>query len=182
MLHIGLATERDYFAIEQSADRDDYHQNLDVDRKVFTKAETKKSWGTTKSGAERLSTTLDLDDVMERWRKGLGLSTTENSGGGEKEERGGEGKKKKKKQKRGAADMAVDVDVRLSDGVGNYVCGFIYYATLAGLARQRDDSQRRAVFLHVPPLETEVDVEKGVKVVLALIEALVGTWRTQKPL
>ena len=31
------------------------------------------------------------------------------------------------------------------------------------------------VFLHVPPLETEVDVEKGVKVVLALVGAPVET-------
>ncbi|CZR67944.1 uncharacterized protein PAC_17843 [Phialocephala subalpina] len=41
VIHIGLAVDRNYFAIEKGADRDGYHQFPDEARKVFTRAESK---------------------------------------------------------------------------------------------------------------------------------------------
>ena len=84
-------------------------------------------------------------------------------------------KERGKEQKRLGADM----DVRLSDDVGNYVCGFVYYTSLTELAK-RGDGQRAATFLHIPLLKTEEDIEKGERVVLALIGALANTWRRQQ--
>jgi pyrrolidone-carboxylate peptidase len=107
VLHMGLDEGRTFYGIERSASRDGYHQNLDIDRKVFTKAETKKVWG---GFPATLTTTLDLDDVLVRWQSGV-----------------------KKK----------DVDVRVSDDVGDFVCGFIYYASLAAMG----DGRRDVVFL-----------------------------------
>jgi pyrrolidone-carboxylate peptidase len=43
VVHIGLAVERTYFAIEKGAERDGYNQYPDNDRKVFNKSETKKA-------------------------------------------------------------------------------------------------------------------------------------------
>ena len=156
VLHVGLAVERDYFAIERSAGRDGYQQNLDMDKKVFTKAESRTSWG--KKSADRLETALDLDAVLEAWRDQLRSTIKENS-----------------KKGKGNGPTA---DVRLSDDVGKYVCGFIYYATLAELAR-RSDCKGTALFFHVPPLETEMELENGKKVLEALIGALASVWRTQ---
>lgn len=63
-----------------------------------------------------------------------------------------------------------DVDLRTSDDVGNYVCGFVYYTSL-------EYSWKRGiyapvVFMHVPPLPERGDVEKGVKATLGLIQVL----------
>jgi pyroglutamyl-peptidase len=65
------------------------------------------------------------------------------------------------------------VDVRASDDVGNYVCGFAYYLSLAKVVQTK--GKGRVVFLHVPPLEGEREIEKGVEVTIALIKAIVET-------
>jgi len=132
VLHIGLAVERDYFAIEKGADRDGYNQYPDVDRKVFNKNETKKVWG--KSPA-RLVTPYDLQDVVEKWR----------------------------------AQSKKHADLRISDDVGTYVCGFVYYASLE---RYWKGGGSPTVFMHVPPLPEKADVEKGIKITLDLIKVL----------
>ena len=145
-LHIGRAEDQAYFSVERSAPRDGYHQIPDVDRKVFTKAETKACWG---KGPATIATALDLDAVREAWERQLRMA----SGGG--------GKKGKAK---GAAP-----ELRVSDDVGTYVCGFAYYASLAEMAKVGNG--RKAVFLHVPP-QTGEDVEMGKEVVVALLKAL----------
>jgi len=143
-LHIGLDEGRTFFGIERGAPRDGYHQNLDLERKVFTKGEGKALWG---KNPERLETTLDLDDVVVRWKNSKGLKEL------------GKGKK---------------VEVKVSDDVGDFVCGFIYYASLEKMGREQD--RRDVVFLHVPPLKGKGDVEMGVKVIEELIKALGASW------
>ncbi|KAH8597421.1 hypothetical protein B0O99DRAFT_617453 [Bisporella sp. PMI_857] len=143
VLHMGLDEGRTFFGIEQGAQRDGYHQNLDLDRKVFTKIENRKLWG---KYPERLETMLDLRDVELRWKTGLGRG----------------------KGKGGAPD------VRHSDDAGDFVCGFIYYATLFAMGDRRD-----AVFLHVPTLK-DGEVQRGVEVVEELIRALAGSWRDSR--
>ncbi|TVY91734.1 Pyroglutamyl-peptidase [Lachnellula willkommii] len=69
VLHIGLAADRSYFAIEKSARRDGYQQYPDIARRVFTKAESKKVWG---KSPERLETGLGFEDVVVRWKEGAG--------------------------------------------------------------------------------------------------------------
>lgn len=65
-------------------------------------------------------------------------------------------------------------DVRVSDEVGDFVCGFIYYLSLSVLEREK--RKRDVVFLHVPRLEGREGIEMGVKVVEALMRALVESW------
>lgn len=159
MLHIGLAVERDYFAVEQSACRDRYHQYPDVDRQVIPKAEIQKIWG--KKSAERFETSLDLERVVEAWKINL------------KFEASNKGKKSKHQKK---LDQGDQYDVRLSDDVGDYVCGLVYYTSMAELAK-RGDGAGNAVFLQVPPLNGDEELAKGERVVLALIMALAQSFQ-----
>jgi pyroglutamyl-peptidase len=139
VLHIGLAVERSYFAIEKGAEKDGYHQYPDVDRRVFNKAETKKSWG---KSPYRLDTSFDLEDVLVKWRAQAGKAP----------------------------------DLRTSDDVGNYVCGFVYYRSLE-LFWKKGDRDMPVVFMHVPPLPEKGDVEKGVNVTVGLIQALAESFQ-----
>ncbi|KAH8647174.1 hypothetical protein BX600DRAFT_518457 [Xylariales sp. PMI_506] len=157
VLHIGLAVERDYFAVEQTAQRDGYHQYPDVERKVITKSEVHTIWG--KKSAESLKTSLDLERAVDIWKRNL----KSRAGGATKTGKGHKGAKK--------GDIT---DVRLSDDVGTYVCGLVYYTSLAEMSK-RNDGARNVVFLHVPPLSGDVQLETGTEAVLSLILALVET-------
>jgi pyroglutamyl-peptidase len=136
IIHVGLAADRGYFAIEKGADRDGYHQIPDEARKVFTKAQGKKAWG---KSPDRLDSSIDLDDVLLRWKRGF---------------------------KNGP-------DLRVSDDVGNYVCGFAYYLSLEKFWRL--GASRPVLFFHVPPLSSKKDIEDGIKITIALIQAVVGS-------
>jgi pyroglutamyl-peptidase len=133
VVHIGLAVERTYFAIEKGAERDGYNQYPDNDRKVFNKSETKKAWG---MSPPHLESSFDLEDVLVKWR----------------------------------AQVGKDVDLRTSDDVGNYVCGFVYYTSLEYSWKKGIDAP--VVFMHVPPLPEKGDIEEGVKATLGLIQVL----------
>lgn len=145
VIHIGLAVDRNYFAIEKGAERDGYHQFPDEAGKVFTRAETKTKWGKSPS---RLDSSFDIDEVVGKWRASVKAST-------------GKGKQKVK-----------EFEMRASDDVGCYVCGFVYYASLEYYWK-RDGSQgkRRVLFLHVPKLKGEEEVRKGRDITVSLIKA-----------
>lgn len=136
VIHIGLAVERDYFAIERGADRDGYHQYPDVARKVFNKAENKKVWG---KSPTRLDSSLNLEEILAKWRDETGKG----------------------------------VDLRTSDDVGSYVCGFLYYTSLEYFWKKGGDMP--VVFMHVPPLPSKEDTARGERVTLALIKAVSET-------
>ncbi|ORY14011.1 hypothetical protein BCR34DRAFT_623511 [Clohesyomyces aquaticus] len=170
VLHIGLANDRDYFAVETSAQKEGYHDIPDVDRKVFTRAENKKVFG---KAAGELKSTLDLEAAVGIWKdrvRDFRLVGKDDNGG----VYGVRGKGKGK----GAAQGRL-VNVRLSDDVGNFVCGFVFYLGL--LEMQRSKGRGDAVFLHVPMLEGDEEIGVGVKVVQELIKALVEVWKEKKP-
>jgi len=141
VLHIGLALGQSYYSLEKSAPKNGYHQNPDVSRRVFTKAETKKAWGKL---PDSLASTVDLESVGTKWAAGV------------------------KKMKYGA-------DVRVTDDVGEFLCGFVYFATLAEMAKK--GVERPVAFLHVPEMGTEKGFEIGAGVVVELIKALVEVWK-----
>ena len=171
VVHVGLAPGQDYYSLEQGARRDGYHQSPDIARRVLTKAESRTAWG--KKSADALETSFDLPRVLEGWRQRLRAA-----GGGNGKSKGGKGKP----TCAAGGKTAYDVDVRHTDDVGNYVCGLLYYATLAELARSSPDGSRYVVFLHVPPplgagAEQDRDWGKGLAVLVALIESLADAWR-----
>jgi pyroglutamyl-peptidase len=146
VIHVGLAFDRDYFAIEKGAERDGYHQFPDEARKVVTRAETKAKWG--KSPA-RLDSSFDVEDVLGKWK------VHAKSGAGK-------GKAKGK-----------GFELKTSDDVGLYVCGFVYYASLEYYWRKDgSQGQKRVVFLHVPNLKGGEEISRGKDITVALIKAL----------
>lgn len=77
------------------------------------------------------------------------------------------------------------VEIRPSDDVGCFLCGFIYYTTLAWWwAREKEGEggpvERPVLFLHVPACPEEGDVERGRDITVELIKAMVGAWVAQK--
>jgi pyroglutamyl-peptidase len=136
VIHVGLAYDRSYFAIEQGADRDGYHQIPDVSRKVFTKGETKKLWP---KSPERLDSSLDMDEIFRKWQANVGKTVA---------------------------------DIRISDDVGHYVCGFIYYLSLEHFWKKGEEGDLPVLFMHVPPLPKPEDVKNGVDIAVGLIRAI----------
>ncbi|KAI1266473.1 hypothetical protein F5Y18DRAFT_359134 [Xylariaceae sp. FL1019] len=161
VLHIGVAVGRNYFAVEKSANRDAYNMHPDEDHKIMTKAETKTIWG--KESASKLVTGFDLDVVVARWKSCLAAIVAS-------------AKTNSLKCGRDQLRTAASFDVRATDIVGNYVCGLTYYTSLAELEKigKRPGS---AVFFHVPHSTSEIEVEKGLLVTVALIEALAEAYR-----
>ncbi|KAK8115903.1 hypothetical protein PG984_012405 [Apiospora sp. TS-2023a] len=174
IIHMGLAVERDYFAVEQTAPKEGYHEIPDIARRVFTRAENKARFG---KSAESLATDLPLELVVDSWADSvaqarLRLPSVSVASGTGKAQTGG------KKGTKGAKEEQRDVDVRLSDDVGTYVCGFIYYLSL--LEMEKKGKKRNTVFFHVPPLGTEDDVDIGVRVTEHLVQALVDSFTDKK--
>ena len=173
VVHVGLAADQTYFSLEQSARRDGYHQTPDAARRVLTKAESRTAWG--RKSPEVLETSFDLPRVLETWRRRLRAAPALSGGGG-----GGHGKGPRSREGNAGGRKSLDVDARHTDDVGSYVCGLVYYASLAALAERRRDGARYAVFLHVPPFApgaAEEDWRKGSSVLAALLEALAEVWR-----
>ncbi|TQS38654.1 hypothetical protein Golomagni_00837 [Golovinomyces magnicellulatus] len=62
-------------------------------------------------------------------------------------------------------------DVRISNDPGRFLCDFIYYSSLAELARR--SKPKKVVFLHVPEETDETSVKMGVEITVQLIKAIV---------
>jgi pyrrolidone-carboxylate peptidase len=95
-----------------------------------------------------LQTSFDTADVLVRWKQNLSSPT------------------------------ASFPDVRNSPDGGNFMCGFIYWNSLAHYYSINEHGERPVVFLHVPDLsESPEQIEVGVGVAVALIKALVESRR-----
>jgi pyroglutamyl-peptidase len=66
----------------------------------------------------------------------------------------------------------LDVDVRPSEDAGNFLCGFIYYTSMAEYYKL-SEKERPVIFLHVPDLPTKDKLDQGREITCALIRALV---------
>ncbi|KAI9645418.1 hypothetical protein NHQ30_006157 [Ciborinia camelliae] len=64
-----------------------------------------------------------------------------------------------------------EVDIRISEDAGNYLCDFIYYSSLAH--RYKQNRPNKAMFLHVPVEADRESIEKGVEITIELIRAMV---------
>jgi len=170
VVHMGLAMERDYFAVETSAPKEGYHEIPDVARRVFTRAENKARFG---KSAASLVTDLSLEQIVESWADSVTQARLRLPSPASSSVAPGKAQGNGKKGTKGNKEGLKEVDVRLSDDVGTYVCGFIYYLSL--LEMEKRGKKKNTVFFHVPPLGTDEEVQIGLKVTEALIQSLVDT-------
>ncbi|OAA42841.1 Peptidase C15, pyroglutamyl peptidase I-like protein [Beauveria brongniartii RCEF 3172] len=63
-----------------------------------------------------------------------------------------------------------DMDLRISDDPGRYLCDFIYYSSLATLYKQQRPG--KVCFLHVPSDASDIAVERGRELAVNLIRAI----------
>jgi pyroglutamyl-peptidase len=152
-LHIGLAAGRKFFALEQGSSRLGYDKIPDVDGKRFPDSSMKATFPPSEF-PDVLNTSFDTSDVVARWKANLGYSSVE-----------------------GHASDDDAPDVRLSTDAGNFLCGFIYYNSLAHYFSIKND-ERPVAFMHVPDLSYSEDkTREGREVAIALIKALVESRR-----
>ncbi|KAK3051337.1 hypothetical protein LTR09_007360 [Extremus antarcticus] len=153
ILHLGMASGRNFYTAELHAHRDGYYKNKDVDGKTLPSDHGETYFN---DCAQLLRTSLDYDRVLQRWQWNM-----------------------KNLQK---SSVAYEADCRPSDDAGHYLCDYIYFNSLAWFARNptpRADGQaneRPVLFLHVPANSDPQALERGKEVTLSLIEAMVESW------
>ncbi|KAH7378749.1 pyroglutamyl peptidase-like protein type I [Pyrenochaeta sp. MPI-SDFR-AT-0127] len=153
ILHIGLAAGRRHFALEQGAHGTGYAKIPDVDGEKFSDDLGESKFHANKI-PKKLTTSFDTSDVLARWKAYLGYVSVDGDPGIEE-----------------------CPDVRLSPDAGNFLCGFLYYNSLAHYYAI-NASKRPVVFLHVPDLsDNEAKLREGWEVTIALIKALVESKR-----
>ncbi|KAG9192265.1 pyroglutamyl-peptidase [Alternaria panax] len=153
VLHIGLAAGRNYFAIEQGSHSHGYGKIPDVDGQRFEDSAAEKHFPSSRY-PHKLKTSFDTCDVLAHWKANLGYTSVD-----------------------GIESDEGSTDVRISTDAGNFLCGFIYYNSLAHYFNIKAD-ERPVIFLHVPDLSSSQEKSKeGLKATVALIKALVESRR-----
>ena len=153
ILHIGLAAGREFFALEQGSHAKGYSRIPDVDGEKFSDEDTKKRFPETKFPSA-LETSFNTADVLERWRAGLGCDGPDSSSATTKYP-----------------------NVQISHDAGNFLCGFIYYNSLAHF-HAINEKERPVAFMHVPDLtDSEEKMCEGRNITIELIKALVESRR-----
>ncbi|KAI0873917.1 hypothetical protein GGS24DRAFT_362619 [Hypoxylon argillaceum] len=64
-----------------------------------------------------------------------------------------------------------NMDLRVSEDAGHYLCDFIYFSSLAHLCKQQ--RPKKVVFFHVPLHSDAESLRRGVELVLTLIRSIV---------
>jgi pyroglutamyl-peptidase len=155
----------------------------DVDERKFSDDEASELWPEGKF-PRQLGTGFFTDDVLGRWQQELDLC----SHSGEVPVNGEDGAAGH--QSKLSKDASQDIlhngdshskkpkpDVRLSPDAGNYMCGFIYYNSIAHYY-SLDPTHLPVAFLHVPDLSSSKEkLDTGREVAVALIRALVESRR-----
>ncbi|KAF2011600.1 pyroglutamyl peptidase-like protein type I [Aaosphaeria arxii CBS 175.79] len=161
ILHIGLAAGRDFYTLENGSHGRGYGAIPDVDGERFTDQESEEAFPRS-SFPPVLKTSFDTSDVLSRWKANLtDIHPTSDA--------------------RSSSHIPPKrvPDVRLTPDAGNFLCGFIYYNSLAHYFDIKED-ERPVAFLHVPDLSSsEVALDVGREVAIALIKALVESRRVK---
>ncbi|KAK7557201.1 hypothetical protein JOL62DRAFT_503796 [Phyllosticta paracitricarpa] len=167
VLHLGLAAGRNYFALERSSVRIGYGRNKDVLGQRWADFDSDRQW------PSHLKAFTEGDGKLCSYPDRLATSLP-------------------------FEDIwrrwRALVEVRPSDDVGSFLCGFIYWTTLAWFwarAQQRQkeerekadagiEGERPVLFLHVPGCPEERDLQRGKEITVAAIKAMVASWLGQK--
>ncbi|KAJ4299968.1 hypothetical protein N0V90_005216 [Kalmusia sp. IMI 367209] len=186
-LHIGVAEGRTYFAVEQTSRKNVYSSIEDIDGEVFTNAEGDQYWS---DQPAQIGTDLNLPAVVARWQNRTADIVWPDSASLNNELRANavvpsspiEVALREDVLKVETSDVhsLEGDDVRWSDNVGVYLCGFIYYTSMVEMSRETVGQRRDTAFMHVPMLSSEEELDMGVAITTELVQSLVETWRAQR--
>ena len=149
VLHIGMASGRDWYTAELYAHRDGYSKNRDLDGRTIPAEDALAHFGDCPA---MMTTSLDYDDLLRRWKMNLLRLPVDAAGFG--------------------------ADCRPSEDAGHYLCDYIYFNSLAYFGRRNGKldggkaSDRPVIFLHVPADSSPHILERGRQVTVGLIEAM----------
>lgn len=149
VLHIGMASGRDFYTLEQIAHRDGYHKNKDLDGETLPEDDGLLRFADCPAN---MTSSLNCPKVFQKWRTIMESLPEDSPGFG--------------------------ADCRPSDDAGYYLCDYIYFNSLAWYGRRSGNrldglaSDRPVLFLHVPAESGEEMLAKGKVVAMALIEAM----------
>jgi len=199
ILHIGLASGRSFYTLEQGARRIGFDRVPDVDGKKWSDEDREGVWpGDVYPDA--LRTGFVVEDVLQRWKENLAYELAVKTAN-ETQPDNDTAQHNRTEEIRPPPNTHLP-DIRISPDAGNFLCGFSYYTSLAhyfALNRkleiksksepttqehQEAESKNAApstpvAFLHVPDLSgSEEALEVGRRVVIGLIRALVESRRS----
>jgi pyroglutamyl-peptidase len=159
ILHIGLAAGRPYYTLEKGAHGRGFGAIPDVDGERFPDNVADEKFPP-ELFPYVLHTSFDTTDVVKRWRSYVGHAENDMH-----------------LPDQIPMQSTNTPDVRLSPDAGNFLCGFIYYNSLAHYFSLKEN-ERPVAFLHVPDLsDSDEKLGTGRDVAIALIKALVESRR-----
>ena len=153
-IHIGMAGPRPYYQIERRGHQEGY-KSVDVDGRVGDITEKGRDW-IWYGCPEELQTDLNMDDVLGRWQAHSPVCYS-----------------RPESQPRRATDpdLQKDVDLRISEDAGHYLCDYTYYSSLAHLWKQQ--REKKVTFFHVPADASAASISLGKELAINLIRAMV---------
>jgi pyroglutamyl-peptidase len=151
VLHMGIASPRQYYTISKGSYRDNYNYFPDADGKYARDLEDlpggEHLWRDDYHAPRFLKSSIPMDDL---WRRSQSL----------------------------LLGKQYSADLRLEDDAGHYLCGFIYYAGLVERWRKHED--QNVLFVHTKGETDDDTVAEGREVALAVIRAAVETIEREK--
>jgi pyrrolidone-carboxylate peptidase len=152
IVHIGIASPRQYYSVETLAHRDDY---------IITDIDGRTGYEV----GEKLWRQLDLPPILIPGRANEDPSSTSSY-------------QPQEQFLDTWQSFAPKSDLRISKDAGHYLCDFVFYTSLS-LALQKGQD-RNVLFLHVPGGSEDEDIDQGRVVALALIKTMVACWIDKK--
>ena len=155
VIHIGIASPRLYYSVEALAHRDDY---------LITDTDGCSGY----------------EDGEKRWKE-MGLPPILRPGpAGEDISFPGRGSYPPDEHflEMWKSLAPADLDLRVSQDPGHYLCDFIYYSSMSLALKEGRD--RNVLFFHVPGAPGSADIERGCKIALALIKTTITCWIDKK--
>lgn len=149
VLHIGMASGRSFYTLEQIGHRDGYHKNKDLDGEILPEDDGLLRYADCPAN---MMSSLNYANILGNWQTKI-LNLPEESPG-------------------------CGADCRPSKDAGHYLCDFIYFNSLAWYGRRSRKivdgmaSDRPVLFLHVPAESDEASLARGKVVATALIQAM----------
>lgn len=155
VLHLGMMSTRDDFALETLAHRE-YYSQPDVDGSIPPLDEPESFFGDCPTV---LRPSLDVQAIFESVRRVI--------------------------QQADPGTSMFGLDIRLSQDAGRFLCEYTLYNSLAWYARRNGDvgldqsglsKSRPVMFLHVPRSSDETALKQGMAVATSVIRAMADTY------